>query len=127
MFKETFICVIIIVFISVLDVYTQNYTKQSVNKMVDMLSELKTSIIDEDKDKINKETEQMEQEWQKMHDKLAYYIEHDELEKVDTAIVAMKSYVEEDDIPSAVSELEVGKFVMEHIQEKTKFSLQNIF
>ena len=62
-----------------------------------------------------------------MHYKLAYYIEHDELEKVDTAIITMKSYIETEDYSSAVAELDEGKFVLEHIQKKNAFNLQNVF
>lgn len=49
------------------------------------------------------------------------------LEKVDTAIVQVKSFVENEEIPSAIAELETGKFVLEHIERKYKFNLQNIF
>lgn len=62
-----------------------------------------------------------------MHKKLAYYIEHDELEKVDTAIVTMKSYIKTNDYSLAIAELEEGKFVLEHIKDKNSFNLQNIF
>ena len=69
----------------------------------------------------------LDEKWDEKHDKLAYYIEHDELEKVDTAIVQVKSFVENEEIPSAIAELETGKFVLEHIERKYKFNLQNIF
>ena len=71
--------------------------------------------------------EELDNKWDYRHNKLAYYIEHDELEKVDTAIVQVKSFVENDDISSAMAELETGKFVLEHIERKYKFNLQNIF
>ena len=58
---------------------------------------------------------------------MAYYFEHDELEKVHTAIVKMKSYVETGNFSEATAELQEGKFVIEHIQEKNSFNLQNIF
>ena len=61
------------------------------------------------------------------HDKLAYYIEHDELEKVDTAIINMKSYIETKEYSSAVANLDEGKFILEHIEDKNAFNLVNIF
>ena len=48
-------------------------------------------------------------------------LEHELLEKVDTAIVQVKSFVENEEIPSAIAELETGKFVLEHIERKYKF------
>ena len=75
----------------------------------------------------HKKIEELDKKWDNRHDKLAYYIEHDELEKFDTAIIQAKSFVKNDDVSSAIAELETGKFVLEHIERKYKFNLQNIF
>ena len=77
--------------------------------------------------KLYKKSSERDNKWRDMHKKMAYYIEHDELEKVDTAIVKMKSYIENNEITLSIAELEEAKFVLEHIQEKNSFNLQNIF
>ena len=59
--------------------------------------------------------------------KLAYYIEHDELEKVDTNLIGLKSYIETEEESDAVSELEKSVFVLKHIEDKTRMNLKNIF
>lgn len=127
MLKETVICIIIVVAIFSLDVITQNYTKQTMEEVIGMLSNVKEDILNTNKEKINNEIDNLNKKWKSVHDKLAYYIEHDELEKVDTAIVKMKSYVETDDYPSAVAEIDGGIFVLEHIQKKYSFNLENVF
>ena len=127
MFKETIICIVIIVVIFSLDIFTQKYTKNTTNEITEIFSELKQLALREDKEQMEKEIVKLDDEWNKKHDKLAYYIEHDELEKVDTAIVSAKSYIQTEDYSSAASEFDVGKFVLEHIQEKYKFNLVNIF
>ena len=127
MYKETIICVFIIILIIGLDIFTQNYTKKSTIEITECLSELKKEIEDDNLQKARDKIEELDEKWDNKHDKLAYYIEHDELEKVDTSIVQVKSFVENDDIPSAIAELETGKFVLEHIERKYKFNLQNIF
>ena len=127
MYKETIICIFIIILIIILDIFTQNYTKKSSNEIIECLSELKIEIENDNLKKAKEKIEELDKKWDNKHDKLAYYIEHDELEKVDTAIVQVKSFVENDDIPSAVAEIETGKFVLEHIERKYKFNLQNIF
>ena len=126
-FKETIICIVIIVVIFSLDIFTQKYTKNTTNEITEIFSELKQLALREDKEQMEKEIVKLDDEWNKKHDKLAYYIEHDELEKVDTAIVSAKSYIETEDYPSALAELDVGKFVLEHIQRKYEFNLVNIF
>lgn len=127
MFKEIVICVIIVVAIVSLDIFTQRYTKKTTFEINQMFSSLREEILKEDKMKIGKMVKELDSKWIERHDKLAYYIEHDELEKVDTAIVAMKGYVETEDYSSAVAELDEGKFVIEHIQKKYAFNLVNIF
>lgn len=127
MFKETVICIIIIIAIFSLDIFTQEYTKNTMNEIVKVLVDLKDEILKEDKKEIEIRIQKLDDKWNEKHDKLAYYIEHDELEKVDTAIVTMKSYVQTEDYSSAIAELEEGKFVLEHIQKKNAFNLENIF
>lgn len=127
MLKELVISIIIVIAIFSLDMFTQGYTKKSVNTITEKLSNLKVEILNENSDKIKNGISDIDEVWIGMHDKLAYYIEHDELEKVDTTIVNMKSYVETKDYSSAVAQLEEGKFILEHIQQKNAFNLQNIF
>ena len=129
--KEIVVCIFIIALIIVGNIVTQNYTVDSVESISNQLSDLKSDIFEEEdnieRDSVKDKIKQIENNWESRHDKLAYYIEHDELEKVDTAIVQVKSFVENEEIPSAIAELETGKFVLEHIERKYKFNLQNIF
>ena len=127
MYKEVVICIIIVVAIISLDIFTQKYTQKTTSEITQIFSDLKGDMLNEDKDKIVEKVRVLDEKWGKKHDRLAYYIEHDELEKVDTAIVSLKSYVETDDYSSAIAELDEGKFILEHIQKKYAFNLENIF
>lgn len=127
MLKETIICIIIVVTIFSLDIFIQDYTKKTTSEITNIFTDLKEKILQEDKEGVETKIRDLDKKWGDKHDKLAYYIEHDELEKVDTAIVAMKSYVETEDFSSAVESLDEGKFILEHIQKKNAFSLENIF
>ena len=127
MFKETVICIVIVISIFAVDIFTQNFTKNTVSEVTKIFTDLKGNILKDDKIQIDNGIKKLDEKWGSAHDKLAYYIEHDELEKVDTAIVTMKAYIETDDFSSATAELDAGKFVLEHIQEKYAFNLKNIF
>ena len=127
MIKELSISIIIIIIIVVLDVYTQNYTKTTISETTQRLNELQQEISKNDSKQIEEKLNDTEKEWKKAHNNLAYYIEHDELEKVDTALVTMKSFINSEDYASASSELQKSIFVLEHIQKKNSFSLENIF
>ena len=127
MYKEVVICMVVIVVIVSLDIFTQKYTRNTTSDITQIFADLKGDMLKEDKDKINEKVKILDEKWRQKHDRLAYYIEHDELEKVDTAIVSLKSYVETDDYSSAIAELDEGKFILEHIQKKYAFNLENIF
>lgn len=127
MVKETVICIVIIISIFALDLFTQNFTKNTVSEVTAIFADLKGDILKDDKNQIDNTVKILDERWGIAHDRLAYYIEHDELEKVDTAIVTMKAFIETNNLSSAVAELDEGKFVLEHIQEKYAFNLKNVF
>ena len=127
MLKETIICVIIVISIIGLEIFTQNFTEKTVREITEIFEKIEKNISKQDIEEINNEIKNISSKWEEKQKQLAYYVEHDELEKVHTAIVTMKSYVETKNFSSAMAELEEGKFVIEHIQEKNSFNLQNIF
>ena len=127
MFKETVICIVIVVVIFSLDLFTQGYTNKTTDEITGLFTELKNLAVEENKSELENKIKELDEKWNEKHDKLAYYIEHDELEKVDTAIVSAKSYIKTDDYSSASVELDVGKFVLEHIKKKYAFNLVNVF
>ena len=127
MIKEIVICIIIIVSILGLEFYTQNFTEKTVKEITEIFSKIEGYMKNQDIEQRDKEVEEIANRWEEKQKKLAYYIEHDELEKVHTAIVTMTSYIETDNFSNAMAVLEEGKFIIEHIQEKNAFNLQNIF
>ncbi|MCI8411622.1 MAG: DUF4363 family protein [Clostridia bacterium] len=132
MWKETIICVVIVIAIIVANVITQNYTVESVKYLSEELGELREDILNIENNE-NMETQIKEKidktvnDWEKRHDKLAYYIEHDELEKVETNLTGMKSFIESKEYADSLSELDKNIFILKHIEDKYAFNLQNIF
>ena len=127
MLKEYLICIVIIISILGLEFYTQNFTSKAVSEMTGRFNQIEEYITKNEIEQAKSEIEKVSDKWEKEQKKLAYYIEHDELEKVHTAIVKLKSYVETENFSEAIAELSEGKFIIEHIQEKNSFNLQNIF
>lgn len=127
MYKEMIICVILVVLIIIGDIFTQNYTKNTVNFITGELERLKQSLLDNSKENVDLEISKIENKWNEAHDKLAYYIEHDELEKVENNFTACKSLADTGEFNQAICELEKMKFVLEHITDKYSFNWVNIF
>ena len=70
MFKETLICIAIVISIFVVDMFTQNFTKNTVNEVTDIFSDLKSNILNEDETQINNEIKRLDEKWKNVHDKL---------------------------------------------------------
>ena len=131
MYKELTICLIIIIAIVVGNNNTQEYTKKATSELSSNLNQLKEEILQEDEE-VNWEEAQIEFDrindmWTEKYDKMAYYIEHNELEKVESNLTGLKSYIKKQDSPEALNQLENGIFILKHIQEKNALDLKNIF
>lgn len=127
MFKELIVSIVIIVSIVSLDMFTQNFTEKTVDEISNKLESLKQIILDENIEEIKKQAEEINEVWEEKNEKLAYFIEHDELEKVSNSITEMKSHIDTETFTDAIAELEEGIFVLKHIEERNALSLKNIF
>lgn len=129
MLKESIICVVIVIVIIFGNNVTQDYTKETVSELTSELTLLREEMMSQevDNEKAQNEIERIYEQWQKKHDKLAYFIEHDELEKVETEIISIKSYIESEQYEESVNELDKSVFILQHIEDKYAFNLQNIF
>ena len=134
MFKEFFICAAIILVIIIGNSVTQSYSVNSIEEMNNNLREFKEMIINKSVDEINQNLEEveakekeLEENWDEMFSVLAYYIEHDELEKFAKNLENLKTYVNVKEYDNAIKEINEGIFILEHIEDKYSFNLQNIF
>ena len=127
--KELVICIFIIILIIVLNVITQNYTIECVRQINERLGVLKEASLQENikEQNIITEIDNIENKWNDFQEKLAYYIEHDELEKVETQIFAIKGFAEIKKYDEIVPELDKCMFILKHIQEKTTLNIKNVF
>lgn len=128
MLKEIIICIVIIISIILGNNVTQDYTVNSIDLLTGDLEEIKGKIKNEITDNdLMKKINKLNDDWEERHDKLAYFIEHDELEKVETNITALRSLIETEEYGEAISELDKAAFVLKHIEDKYAFNLQNVF
>ena len=62
-----------------------------------------------------------------MKNNMSYFIEHDELEKVENNFTGLKSFIETQENAEAINELDKGVFTLKHIEDKNSLNLRNIF
>lgn len=131
MTKELIISITIIIFIFIGNFITENYTKESVDETSNNLSQLREELTkneDEiDFELVKQKVDEIHNQWDSRYEKLAYYIEHNELEKVETELTGLRAYIENDDSDEAIAELDKCVYILGHIKQKTSFNLKNIF
>lgn len=134
MIKEFIICIIIIMGIFIGNGMTQGYSKdsiESINQNLETLEEMtskeKSELTNEEREKIKITEENISKQWEEMFNRLAYYIEHEELEKFSKNLENIKTYLKIENYENATKEIGEGIFILNHIEEKYSFDLQNIF
>ena len=127
MYKEIIIIVVVIGVIVGLDIITSNYTKTSLEIMADKLNVLREYILEENKEKAEEQMKNIKEKWEERYNILAFYIEHDELEKVETELTGLAAYLSVEEYKDCIAELDTTIFILHHIQEKEKFHFRSIF
>lgn len=131
MLKELIISIVIVVLIFIGNIITENYTKYSVRETSEDLLELRNELMKDDEDidigNIQQKLNETHERWHMKFEKLAYYIEHDELEKIETELSGLKGYIDKEQFSEAVPELDKSLYILEHIKDKAAFNLRNIF
>lgn len=127
--KEWMICIIVIFLVAVTNIITQNYTNKSVETMDQKLESLKGKLTEEEIEhqEVEEEMQNVMQHWKKRYETLAYYIEHDELEKVETELTSLQANIQMEQYEEGVPDLEKSIFILNHIKEKFKLNIKNIF
>ena len=127
MLKEIIISILVIVLIFTLDFFLQNYTKDSVEVMTGKLEILRENLLKKDEEAILNNMQDINNNWEDIQYKLSFFIEHNEIEKVKTNLVALEGDIQVKQYDVSISELHKSIFVLEHISDKYAFNLVNIF
>lgn len=127
MHKELIIVIIIVVLIIAGNIITQNYTKNSVHLIQKELNETKEYLSKKEEEKLKEKIKSVEDKWNKKKDKLTYYIEHDELEKIEEELTAVSSNIETNSYEQGIECLDRCIFLLEHVKNKETMELRNIF
>ena len=129
MVKEFVICLMILILILVGNGITQGYSRGSIENINEKLANLREEMNKEEinHEEIVKKEEEIDKEWEEMFSRLAYYIEHEELEKVSKNLENTKTYIKLKEYDNAIKEINEGIYILNHIEDKYSFNLQNIF
>ena len=129
MYKELIITIVVIASITIGNVITQNNTIEAVKEVSGQLMTLRQEIEKEDADqeKAERQMKEVEKIWKKNYEQMAFYTEHNELEKVQTELTKLKADIEMEEYAQGVENLENCIFILEHIKDKSALKVVNIF
>ena len=127
--KEIIIIISILIIIFTGSIITQMYLNKTSALLIDKLENIKSDIENEkfDREKVSKKAEEMYSEWEKINEKWSVIILHDEIDLIETALIKMKAEIKSGEIEDSMAEIDTSIFLLNHIKEKEKTSLKNIF
>lgn len=127
--KEVIICIVTLVIVLILNYITQKYTDNTVEQLKVYIDDTREELVKEEPnyESANKKIEDTFNKWEELDDIMAFYIEHDEIEKVTTALTSARSFTKLKHDVEAVESIDRCKYILEHIDEREKFTLDNIF
>ena len=127
MYKEYIIIILVILLIVCLDVITNKYTTESIKIMSEDLNILKSNLTNKNNRNGENQLRKIKEDWEKRYNILAYYIEHDELEKVGTQLAGLSANLESCEYEQGLEKIDTTIFILKHIEDKEKFTVQSIF
>ncbi len=127
--KEYIMISLILILIVIGHFFTQNYSEKVFDELDKDLIELRGKIINENKnsEEITSAISNINNNWQKESNILAYYTEHDELEKIGNKLAVINAATEAEEYGEAIMQIDECIFIVDHLKDKEVFRLVNIF
>jgi len=127
MYKEVIIIIVVIALVVTFDVISNNYTNNAVEELSEELNNLREIVLEKNKEKAVSQMQKVKNKWREKYNVLAYYIEHDELEKVETELVKLLADINMEEYKHCINELDTTIFILEHIKQKEELDIKSIF
>ena len=105
--------------------YLNNTSDELVGKLEDLKMDVKNKVIEEIF--LKEKSDKIYEKWKEIDSKWSIIVLHEEIDLIDTALIRMKSKIETGKIEESIEDIETSIFLLNHIKEKEKTSLKNIF
>ncbi len=128
--KEEIITIIIMSIIITIDIITQKHLDNAVGTTCEKLENLKQKIVSEEEisdEKLEKDVEDIYDEWKQKCKELSFLIEHEGMEEVDLNLEKAKTQIKTGQKEEAATELNEGIYKLSYIKNKQKLNWSNIF
>lgn len=107
--------------------YFQRYLEQTANELTLELTKVKKIVKQEDWEGSIEEFNTFNEKWNKVRNNWAMFTDHFEIDNIDMKLVRSQEFIKAKDAVNAVVELSEAIMLLEHIPERERLTLQNIF
>lgn len=125
--KEVIIVIVILIIVFATEYATSKNLDNAVEWMTNGIVSIENKINEKKESEAQNEFYELKNKWKGTSEQLALFVEHNELEKVSNDVVIIESNFESDETEKTLENITELKFMLEHIQEKNKLKLKNIF
>lgn len=127
--KEIIICSVILLAIIIFHAITQTTSQNYFDNISDELDGIEEKLLSNQVEKVDLENDidSILNKWRANYGYYACFIEHDELEKVQTQLISIRANIKTGDYKKSVDESEKCRFILKHIEDKDSLKIVNIF
>lgn len=129
--RDAIIIISIILIIIVGDLMMQDYLSKTTEELLADLNELKDKAIkvkeNNERDEIITLANNVDEKWQEISNTWSIIIVHQEIDNLEQAFTKAKSSIENGDLDEAIPEIEEAIFFTNHVRDRERLTLKNIF
>ena len=129
--RDWFIITAIFIIIVGGDIMMQTHLNRTADELINNLQDLKQKTIlakeTENRENIKKQINEIDEKWEEINKTWAEIVVHQELDNIQQSLTKAKSNIEEGGLEDALQEIETALFFVEHVKQREKISLKNIF
>ena len=129
--RDWFIITAIFIIIEGGDIMMQTHLNKTADELINNLQDLKQKTIlakeTENRENIKKQINEIDEKWEEINKTWAEIVVHQELDNIHQSLTKAKSNIEEGGLEDAIQEIETALFFVEHVKQREKISLKNIF
>ena len=124
---KVIVIIVFMIVILVLNWLVGSYTDKAINNMEAGVAQLKKTLLAGNYEESKKQSEKLRDNWNEYENKFAYFMDHEEIEKLSVKVYAIDENASNKYYELALEDSIETKFLLEHVKDKLKWKLNNVF
>ncbi len=125
--REYLIIIVILSFVFLMEYLTSKSLGEATKWMKEGVISIENKVKENQESEAQEEFYDLQGKWKEKTERLALFVEHNELEKVTNDIALIEINFETDETEDILENIADLKFMLEHIEEKNQLKWKNIF